>query len=398
MFICNGKGLLGKFLITAVCLLILLLPLSACTRTGNDNSSESLSNMSVGEDVDSSEASSVSSVKVKSNKTRKKLKKSGSDDSSVNTVTQDDDMGDSNDGSAQSRKLEYTYVDRYSDNSKNDLAFTQDVTYDNASEPTGNDKLHKYRYFNDLGSSRNLNGRVLVYCFFVDDSESSWTTEQSNEFLTKQINPALEFIKSEARRWNIEVSFDVESYCNETSSFSLEYNGTVNKDLSIGGSTKDILDKIAVNMGYASGNDFTSKDKNAKSYNDTVYLTLLNKKGVSYTRNLYVHGDDYYTDDNNSEHCVVFSHAYEDALPFLLSKERSATVAHEILHLFGAEDYYGEERLALAEQNYYYDIMTLSTRNIKLLKIMDMTAFCLGWTDDIPALCYNEIWMGARYR
>ncbi len=283
-----------------------------------------------------------------------------------------------------------------------DSSYEAESSYDDTqsiapARPIGQDKLHEYRNSHDMGSSRHLRGRVIVHCFFVDDNESSWTAEQSDRFLNEQIKPALEMIIAESKQWNINLTFDIKSYCNERADFSLKYNGTVNKDLMDGGSTKDIFNQMAVNMGYASDIDFTISDDASGGYTDSIYLTLINKKGRSYTRNIYVSGNAYYIDNDVSEHCIIFSQDLDAWVSYIAPKSRSATVAHEVLHLFGAEDYYKSQREDLAEQYYYYDIMTLSTRDISKLKIMEMTAFSIGWTNDVPELCYNSQWVGGRF-
>lgn len=257
--------------------------------------------------------------------------------------------------------------------------------------PVGQDKLHQYRLSNDMGNSRFLKGKVVVYCYFVDDDESRWSAEGCENFSTRQIKPALDFIVREAKKWNVDISFDLRCYCNETAPFSLKYNGIVNKDLKVGGSTKDILEQIAVNMGYSSECDFVTEE-NKRNGCDSAFVTLLNKNGCSYARNVYSKGGDYHANSNNPEHCVIFSRDYNYNFAYQFEKMRSKTIAHEILHLFGAEDYYGEKRLPLANQYYYYDIMTCNSSDIDQLYISDMTAFCLGWTDNVPELCYNKTW------
>ena len=71
----------------------------------------------------------------------------------------------------------------------------------------------------------------------------------------------------------------------------------------------------------------------------------------------------------------------------------SATITHEILHLFGAEDYYKPyDRLVLAEKYYINDIMLLDSYRLSRLDIGTYIGYCIGWTDQIPEICYNEKW------
>ncbi len=269
---------------------------------------------------------------------------------------------------------------------------TADDLIDAQRKVLGQDALHQHRVFNDIGSSRELCGQISVYCYFVNDNESRWTAAECDAFMLEQIRPALAFISAQAKQWQVELTFDVIGYYEPAAEFSLDYDGIVNRDLMNGGSTKDIFNQMAVNMGYEYDCAFTVLDDSRHTHNDTIYLTLLNKRGRSYTRNLYVKGPRYYTDNYIAEHCVIFSRDIDAVFWDLSPRERSATIAHEILHLFGAEDYYKPMREALADEHYFYDIMTLNTRNISRLQIMDMTAFSLGWTDAVPALCHNAQW------
>ena len=261
----------------------------------------------------------------------------------------------------------------------------------------GNDKNHIYRSAYDMGSCRFLSDQVYVYCFFVDDNESSWNAKESDEFINEQINPALDFLINQAKIWNINLSFNIKSFCKDSASFSLKYNGIINKDLMNGGSTKDVFKQITNNMGYLSEKDYSQKQDEINRSADTIYLTFINKNGRSYTRNLYNEDAAYYIDDETPEYSVIFSKNIDSFSSVITPKERSATIAHEILHLFGGEDYYSNKRLPLANKFYFYDIMTLNTYNISQLQLMEMTAFSIGWTDIILDICYNQSWIDGRF-
>ena len=72
---------------------------------------------------------------------------------------------------------------------------------------------------------------------------------------------------------------------------------------------------------------------------------------------------------------------------------RASTVAHEILHLFGAEDYYiDDERRALAERHFLDDIMLMDTHRLSGLSVAEATAYSVGWTDQIPEVCRYDDW------
>ena len=301
-------------------------------------------------------------------------------------ITKED--GDHSTGSYTNNEPVYNYVNNIAQSIKQDTVAPGDTT-----RPTGSDPLHTYRYTNDLGSSRTLKGKVAVYCFFIDDNESSWQTRECEDFYEYQIIPGLDFLKKQAEKWGVGIEFSVALFTPESAAFSLKYDGTVDAGISDVGSNKDIFEQITKNMGYSDASAFVRAEDAENLYDDAIFLIIINKYGRSYTRNLYNEGTEYYLDDAVPEICVVFSGGAEDVSPY----ECSATLAHEILHLFGAEDYYGDIRRPLANRYYFFDIMLLNTRNIRRLKVGDMTAFCVGWTDELPELCLDETWVSGRF-
>ena len=263
--------------------------------------------------------------------------------------------------------------------------------------PMGNDTLHRYRLGNDMGSSRFFNGNIDVYCFFIDDDESTWDEELFSSFVGTQVKPALKFLTDQAAKWGVTLSFNIKSYYNGNSSFSLKYNGTVNKNLKVGGSTKDIFNQVAVNMGYASDDDFALCDRESSDKTDEVYLFFVCKRGVSYARNMYSKSETYHVCDDDSEHAVIFRKNLSSPTITLEYKEQSDTIAHEILHLFGGEDFYGDKRIRLAKQYCRSDIMLMDYSGLDRMEITEMTAFNIGWTNNIPELCYNQTWIDGGY-
>lgn len=242
----------------------------------------------------------------------------------------------------------------------------------------------EYRPNYMLGNCRNLKGNPLVVLLFIDDDESSWSAEQVTEYTNKHVNVGLQYLEDKAKEWNVDLNFTVKSYSTPLSEYTLKYEGSVIRDLRISGSSKDVLDQAARDMGYPSNWELYSKFKTEHGGNDDViFLTFINKAGKSYTRHFISTGRTSY-----SEHCVLFSDYLEgDSFGC-----RASTVAHELLHLFGAEDFYNGYREFLAYQIYPKDIMLWMPTDAYENEIGDFTAYTLGWTDTIPQICYNEYW------
>lgn len=235
-----------------------------------------------------------------------------------------------------------------------------------------------------LGNCKNLKGNPLVVLLFIDDDESNWSANEVTEYSDTYVKEGLTYLEDKAKEWGVELNFTIKSYSTPLSDYTLRYEGSVIKDLRISGSSKDVLDQAAYDMGYSSNWELYSKFKTEHNNNDDViFITFLNKAGKSYTRNCISTGRTSY-----SEHCVIFSDYLEgDSFGC-----KASTVAHELLHLFGAEDFYEGFRQILAYQTYPKDIMLWMPTEAYENEIGDFTAYTVGWTDKIPQICYNEYW------
>lgn len=241
----------------------------------------------------------------------------------------------------------------------------------------------------DMGICRELEGEVDVYLFFMDDNESSWTSSRADGFTHNEIDPALDFLERQAKKWGKSLHFNtpITYVTGGDRGCTMKYNGTVTRDLNITGSTKDVLEQAAKCIGYSDEYGMFNHYRKETGRDNAIYLTLLNKDGISYTRNQTNAKDIMY-----AEHCVLFSEPSMDKYGGIVSM-RSPTVAHEILHLYGAEDYYNEPRLSIANELYLNDIMLLEYRNIWINAVGDYTAFSIGWTDVVPEVCSREGWL-----
>lgn len=70
----------------------------------------------------------------------------------------------------------------------------------------------------------------------------------------------------------------------------------------------------------------------------------------------------------------------------ILVPERPAAYVHELLHIFGAEDFYRPAaREREARRRYPAAVMLQSHRPLASLEISDYTAYYVGWSEDEPA-------------
>ena len=331
-------------LLLSICL---ILNLSACVKentTTNENISQTVSNT----DTSSQQNNTSSLTNSKAPTTPEKSKKPSN--SSVNTPTSQPDTPKEN-------FILPAIVDTYQE---------------------------KYRPNYLLGNCKKLKGNPLVVLLFIDDDESSWSANEVTEYTNEYIKEGLAYLEDKAKEWDVDLKFTIKSYSTPLSDYTLKYEGTVIKDLRINGSSKDVLEQAAHDMGYSSNWELYSKFKTErKSDDDVIFLTFLNKAGKSYARHIISTGQ-----TSNSEHCVIFS-SYLEGESYGC---KASTVAHEVLHLFGAEDYYDGYRELLATALYPKDVMLWMPKEAYENEIGEFTAYTIGWTDTIPQICYNEYW------
>ncbi len=242
-----------------------------------------------------------------------------------------------------------------------------------------------YRPDYNLGTCKKLSGDVAVVVIYMNDFEQSWSEDAMNTFTEKAIKPGLAFLKKEATQYNIDLRFKItDIYA------SVWYDDDVITDCaSTGLATIDVAYQAANELGYASDTELCETILARENVDEVILLTVFNKNGTSYALN-----PKRGSDINIEEHCIIFArdlNTQEDE--YFPASFQSSVVAHEILHLYGAEDYYSTpERKALASKYYPEDIMLSAKYFLTLNKLGEVTAFYIGWTDIAPDIIKTPEW------
>ncbi|MBE6531544.1 MAG: hypothetical protein E7679_05615 [Ruminococcaceae bacterium] len=237
----------------------------------------------------------------------------------------------------------------------------------------------------ELANCRNLKGKPVVVLIFIDDNESHWTKDEILTFTHKDVLVALNYLEKNASKWDVDLDFVIESYSTPVNNYEIKYEGIVNPDVLNGDATTNVLSHAAADIGSVTNWELYSYYKSIYPNDDIIFLNLLNKPGISYSIHSIMPGTYQF-----AEHCVIFADYLGEVYP---DGACASTIAHEILHQFGAEDYYSSDsRKNLAIQKYPNDIMLWANDNIENNSIGDCTAFSVGWTDVVPEVCYNHRW------
>ncbi len=235
-----------------------------------------------------------------------------------------------------------------------------------------------------VGSCYNMKDDLCYFIIFLDDNESSWNEAEKENFTENKFIYSMNYLSSKANDYSVTLCTKYSSYPADENA-KMIYNGILESDVVENGSQTDILNQVAESMSFASPEEMNSALKNQLNVGQIAYLLAVNKEGRSYK---YA----YTSPQSEKIEFVVF---FDDSIA--KGGTCCSTIAHEILHLFGAEDYYDPygklpQREKMANELYPNDIMLISPSDVNKAEIGAYTAYSVGWTDIIPAECNTENW------
>ena len=246
-----------------------------------------------------------------------------------------------------------------------------------------------YRAWYDLGNCGTLTGHPTLVVLFVDDAESEWNDTLMQHFQNVQIAKAVEWMEQQASKHGVVLEIQTKFYHGMLDNGGRVYYPDTVAHVPDEGDY-DLLETVVANMGEGAGDQFYAKLRRDNGGEDVMFLCMVNKDGLSYARGC---ADPY---SSILEYAVVYARDTDVLATDTLHQKthnRASVVAHELLHLFGAEEMYEPEgRNEIAKQKYLKDVMLWTESFIVRNEVTEFTAYCLGWTDTVPQICYDPNW------
>ncbi len=227
----------------------------------------------------------------------------------------------------------------------------------------------------NVGSAKKLSGKVYVLEVWLTRPGTAWN-KTSMGVVQYKINNALAWLKRMAARYSVSVEFEVGSFHGDGSGVAMADLPTSYEDCA----NQPLLLPRALNViGYDDVFQCYNKLQYISGTSNVLVLILINNDGWSNANQFSTlhatnHFKDYFLESVN-----IFR--TDDGTP-----TTGATIAHEILHLFGAWDMYGGQASDYAGQwasdNYPNEIMLQVSSPLDDLTISPLTAWLVGLTSE----------------
>ena len=223
----------------------------------------------------------------------------------------------------------------------------------------------------NVGSASTLSGHVHMIIVFLSDENSRWTRREQKNMLR---------LLQEGERWLLEQSM---IYPIQPLQFSKRIYGK-RRDIKLdslpsgtrsGNENVYLVQTVAEAMGYENASDIWTHPRAEQSF----FLLMLKRDGASYA----IPQEVGLSSQFDTEGAVIYQN-FDSQTPNCAS-----CIAHEILHLFGAWDFYqtfqtSSLQQAQAEALYPNSVMLRTSYKTQTLTIDPVTSWRIGWSHTMP--------------
>ena len=217
------------------------------------------------------------------------------------------------------------------------------------------------------GSASVLKGKIYTLVCFVSGKDDEWSDEGKTDMLDL-LEESQRWIQKQALKYNVTVDFD------EPDIFGfykdIEFQEIVRGTAS-GNEPVDWVSKVLYKVGYKSTLDLV---KNTNAENIQVIIFVQGQgTGYAMASSSGMDKEKYFVEG------AVLYETYNNGIPLV-----SSSIAHEILHLYGAWDLYEtfnqtKENERKARELYPYSIMLDPFCDANKLNVDEITAWLIGW-------------------
>ncbi len=222
------------------------------------------------------------------------------------------------------------------------------------------------------GSAKEFRNKVFTVVLFVSTEDDNWNIKEKDG-LINQLHEAEIWLKNQAEHYSVSLKFasSILGYDQDIKLAALK-RGTA--------SGKEPVDWVSVVLkqaGYAGNVKFYNKTMAENNCDNLQLIIFVKGKGTSYSMA--------YSSKMNKElyfleGSVLYEKYWND------EKIYTATIAHELLHLYGAWDLYktfaqSDEAAEKAKKLWPQSIMRMVSYDINELNVDELTAWLVGWTD-----------------
>ena len=249
-------------------------------------------------------------------------------------------------------------------------------------------EISPYRPGYQMGSCQRLSGNIATVTLFVDSGRNKWTEKEAQRYYRKVIAPGFQFLEDKARQRDMDLHFDnwqlISTEDDELYLSSSEI--IITGDFDKISTQEGLFDRFARSLAFQGEYEMNAYFERLFDVDQVVYILVLNKPGRAFA---------YQDNGDPSQDWIEFCTLYTKSSDGFIVSPR--TLAHEVLHLFGAEDYYDPngdkpERKKLAEQVCPNDIMLRNMNDIRLHEVSDITAYTVGWLQQAPDTVKDPLW------
>lgn len=241
----------------------------------------------------------------------------------------------------------------------------------------------------NVGIARELVEKVLVVYIFIDDGADSRWSHLDRQFTLAQLRQVQDWYRQRAREYDVdELEFTIRSFDYSRDPYLKHSFRRVSK----AEAQQFVLNRIATLNNQPDLYSYLDKLKIETGVDSVMLYLHYNAAARSYASRCFVDYQGRF--DPERIHCAEQVFMFEPARNNRSWNRMPLVLAHEGLHLFGADDLYQVEP---AERYDPRDIMNYYTRYLNDARVGGATAYSIGWQEELPGeLPFNVIERGER--